>query len=872
MMKSLILPLAVGLCLTALPTAVYGESSANIRLTDRSLMHENRATPYPADGWVETERALAFQWPLPAAAAGGFEILDGVHSGKKAKIDKTKLHYRIRYSQDKSFAGKSTVTADTRWPFYYPETPLTPGVWYWQHAVVNPDGSEDWSPVYSFTVTEGASRFCPPTYKEFAAKLGSAHPRVLIDAAGWDAFREQAADKTEYRWYIDKAEQALREPMPSVDNIRTDAVKNMKNPQQVQAYLTRESRRIIDKVESINDALVRAYLLTKDRRYADELVKRVLTMGDWDKNPKVKGDFNSSAILSNASMAFDACHALLTPEQKAALLDIIKRKGTEMYLRNMNHLENHIADNHVWQMTMRIAAMAAYATKGELPEADEWSEYYYNVWLARFPGLNRDGAWHNGDSYFTVNTRTLVEVPWLYSRVTGYDFFSDPWYDNNIMYTIYNNPPFSKSAGNGSSHLKVNRPNAVRIGYLDALARLRGNTFAADFVRKTLAKDPEYLKKAFLAKPGDLAWFRLQCDKPLPDGAGLVALPHGHTFPESGLASACSNWGRVGGNAMWSFRSSPYGSTSHALANQNAFNTFYGGRPLFYSSGHHTSFVDLHAIVCHRGSWGHNTILPDGHQQKIGVEGYGWIPRHYNGAGINYVLGDASNAYGKVESPLWLERAKASEIEYSPEYGWDENHVTKYRRHIVDLGSTGWILVYDELEGDRPISWHYRLHAVAEPITYDGHKDMVHVRTTNKTSEGDAYLYSTGKLECDTTSRFAVPATNWLKGDANGKFKKNPDHYHFTAKSEPSQVYRYAALINSHGANHPSAAPKRLKDGSLRAGGWTVTVNLSSEGKPAFSATNADGTVTIAYEGEETVVTENGRQTVLTDQVPDLEI
>jgi len=618
---------------------------------------------------------------------------------------------------------------------------------------------------------------------------------------------------------------------------------------------------------------VRAYLLTKDRRYADELVRRVFVMGDWDKNPNVKGDFNSSAILSNASMAYDACHALLTPEQKAAMLDIIKRKGTEMYKRNMNHLENHIADNHVWQMTMRIAAMAAYATKGELPEADEWSEYYYNVWLARFPGLNRDGAWHNGDSYFTVNTRTLVEVPWFYSRVTGYDFFSDPWYDNNIMYTIYNNPPFSKSAGNGSSHLHVNRPNAVRIGYLDALARLRGNTFAADFVRKTLAKEPEYLKKAFPGQAG-----RPGVVPPAVRQASARRRRPGGSAPRPYLPRERPGLGLQ--------QLGPRGRQRHVELPQLALRLDLArtGQPerlqhllrraVRSSTARATTprLSTCTAIVCHRGSWGHNTILPDGHQQKIGVEGYGWIPRHYNGAGINYVLGDASNAYGKVESPLWLERAKASEIEYSPEYGWDENHVTKYRRHIVDLGSTGWILVYDELEGDRPISWHYRLHAVAEPITYDGHKDMVHVRTTNKTSEGDAYLYSTGKLECDTTSRFAVPATNWLKGDANGKFKKNPDHYHFTAKSEPSQVYRYAALINSHGANHPSVAPKRLKDGSLRAGGWTVTVNLSSEGKPAFSATNADGTVTIAYEGEETVVTENGRQTVLTDQVPDLEI
>ena len=43
------------------------------------------------------------------------------------------------------------------------------------------------------------------------------------------------------------------------------------------------------------------------------------------------------------------------------------------------------------------------------------------------------------------------------------------------------------------------------------------------------------------------------------------------------LISEDVSLGDIDKNAMLSFRSSSYGSTSHALANQNAFNTFYGG-------------------------------------------------------------------------------------------------------------------------------------------------------------------------------------------------------------------------------------------------------------------------------------------------------
>ena len=155
-------------------------------------------------------------------------------------------------------------------------------------------------------------------------------------------------------------------------------------------------------------------------------------------------------------------------------------------------------------MTFRILTMAAFTVYGELPEADAWTDYCYNLWLARFPGLNKDGAWHNGDSYFHVNIRTLVEVPYFYTRLTGFNYFSDPWYQGNALYVIYQQPPFSKSGGNGSSHQKILTPSGTRVGYADALARMTGNTFAADYVRHISARSPTYSNREAPRKPAAL--------------------------------------------------------------------------------------------------------------------------------------------------------------------------------------------------------------------------------------------------------------------------------------------------------------------------------------------------------------------------------
>ena len=325
---------------------------------------------------------------------------------------------------------------------------------------------------------------------------------------------------------------------------------------------------------------------------------------------------------------------------------------------------------------------------------------------------------------------------------------------------------------------------------------------------------------------------------------------------------------------MLSFRSSPYGSTSHALANQNAFNTFYGGSSLFYSSGHHIEFTDEHSIYCHRGTRAHNTILVNGMGQRIGTEGYGWVPRYYVGEKIGYVVGDASNAYGKVTSPLWLERGKHSNVEYSPANGWNENHLKTFRRHIVHLGTSGLVFIYDELEADEPVTWSYMLHTVINPMTTNNDKEYVHIQATNKGGASDAYLFSTDKLTTETTDQFFYPAVNWLRADAKGNFPPYANHWHFTATSSKQKVYRFATIIHTHALAKPAAVPEILKDGRIKVGSWIIKVNTSAEGNPLFfiRSTKAGEDVSINYKGDATIVREDSYETTLTDKLPELEI
>ena len=649
---------------------------------------------------------------------------------------------------------------------------------------------------------------------------------------------------------------------------------------QKNAMLTRESRRIIDSEEANTDVLIRAYLLTKDRRYADEAVKRVKEMATWGDNKNVVGDFNEATLLSLCSMAYDALYDVPDDATRKFLLNEIKEFGNSMYMHNINRLENHIADNHVWQMTFRILTMAAFTVYGELPEADAWTDYCYNLWLARFPGLNKDGAWHNGDSHFHVNIRTLVEVPYSHTRLTGFNYFSDPWYQGNALYVIYQAAAILQIGRQRQLAPEDTYPERYTCWLMPMLC-----AYDRQYIRRRL-RAPHQRSPARHTRTGKHLESRRSCMVPpamrqalAPDGPGLKDLPMGHVFPQSGLASFSTNLDDTRKSAMLSFRSSPYGSTSHAIANQNAFNTFWNGQSLFYSSGHHTSFTDIHGVYCHRATRAHNTILVNGMGQRIGTEGYGWIPRYYVSDNISYVAGDASNAYGKVISPLWLLRGKQSNLEFSPENGWDDTSLKIFRRHIVTLGKSGYSFIYDELEAEEPVTWSYQLHTVTNPMNVNKTREYVHIRATSKDGASDAYLFSSGTLETDTTSRFFVPAVNWLRADEKGHFAPYPNHWHFTATSDKQKVYRFATIVYTHAkendAENAQAAPRKLKDGSIQIGDWNIKANISTAGKPSFEVRNTrkDCDASVSYKDYgATVIHDNGKKTELKDEVPELEI
>lgn len=859
--------------LLLIPVAASAQRSI-IKVDQPTLMHEVRATPSPLDGRHIAVNPPRFMWPDKFPHLGA--VLDGVEGDEQ----KPHVTYRIRISQDPSFQ-KGVIMAERNWAFFNPFQCFEEGKWYWQHAYVN-NGCEEWSPVYHFFVDSDTTVFNPPSYADVVKAFPDTHPRVLLNKEDWGAIIEKNKNNPEAKAYITKSDKAMKHPLHHLSQeIDTTALGGLTNKVQWKAALIRESRKIVDREERNIETMVRAYLLTKDRKYYKEALRRLTEIISWKGTRYFAGDFNLGTILSMSTSVYDAFYDVLTPDEKALLLATIKETGSIFFEEYVNHLENRIADNHVWQMTFHILNMAAFATLNELPEASVWADYCYNFWVSRLPGLNSDGAWHNGDSYFHVNIRTLIEVPDFYGRITGFNYFDDPWYNKNVWYVIYHQPPFSKSAGHGNSHETKIKPNGARVGYADALARQCKNPWAAAYVNFIKERDPDILQSAFEGKSGDLTWYRCVTTQTYPGAkVSLSDLPSAKVFNETGVATMHTALGEPEKNAMLSFRSSPYGATSHALSNQNAFNTFYGGKPIFYSSGHRTGFTDDHSMYSYRNTRAHNTLLVNGMVQKIGTEGYGWIPRYYEGEQISYFVGDASNAYGEVSSPLWLKRAHLSGTEFTPEKGWDVNKTELFRRHVIQLGTTGLYVIYDELEGKEPVTWGYMLHTTQYPMDIQENPEELIVRGKNETGVSTAHLFCSEKTSQTMTDQFFSPPTNWKNvTDKQGKTVRYPDHWHFTATTPACAKARFLTVIDTHGNDRADLKVTRKGD-MIEVGGWKIHCNLTSKGLAFIHVTNKDKNVFLNYdpsehEGATMIIDQVKGQSViqrLVDVLPNFEI
>lgn len=495
---------------------------------------------------------------------------------------------------------------------------------------------------------------------------------------------------------------------------------------------------------------------------------------------------------------YDACHDQLTVDERkkiekavfqiAKLHHMIQRKGA---------VENHIFDNHYWQRAYREMLQVGLMFGDTNDTAKEILEYCYELWTARAPasGFNRDGEWQNGHGYFHANVKTLWYAPALMSYMAGTDFLQHPFYQNLGKALVYAWPPRSMSAGFGDGNEGGAYPQRQRVAFADYIARETGDPYAIWYCNENKNAKDDF----------DMRLYRIgKSDKTYPADQSLpVDAPKAIWFEDLGEMMAHSNLPRYQENLFLSFRSGPFGSGSHTLSDQNSFNLHFRGVSVYRSTGYYLNFSDPHNLLSYRHTRAHNTMLIDGIGQSFSTKAYGKVVRMLNGQNISYCLGDASNAYcGLSEYPMWEKNFKNAKVEQSVENGFGETPLKKYRRHLFLL-HPDIVVIYDELEADKPVRWDWLLHS---PVEF-------------KINEKESTMKQTDQFVSSTDPK---------------KFKKGnsyPNQWHMTAAFEKSAANRILTIIRIQPDGTPVKELTRGND-TFRIGSWEITAELGAA-KPA---------------------------------------
>ena len=763
----------------------------HVKVEDEDRIHANeREKPYPRE-----EHKLYIN-PSPLIVPSSVREKD--------------QYLEFELSQNSEFPEDATIrSGKLAWNMFNVHKQMDAGDWYWRFRVIDADGKANvWSEVNKFTVAGNEPVFVTPEYSKFKENLPTGYPRYycFLEEDIKEAVRlgMNAQPEKEVNEMKSRANMGLNYQLPSKpwdaagDALASDAI----------------------------NYLYPAYRMTENSAYKNkilDLARKLLSASGWETEIE-NGDFWVDGFADAMGPIYDVCYNDLTSTEKEVLESSLAKAVTGLYEDLRGNLENHVFDNHTWQKGVCGMVKGALMVYENHPEVLPALEYAYEVWTARAPasGYNRDGAWHNGSSYYNTNQSTLYYMPMLYSYITGTDFFQHPWYKNSGKAFLYSRLPETSGLafGDGSGMNYSRELSRITAAWGDFLTRETKDSYAAYVVKKL--GDVIYEDIA-------LRLYRM-AKHHIPYEVEPVNVDNVEPFiwyKDMGEGIAYSDMAKPSiDNMGMSFRSSPFGSGSHTMSDQNSFKLSYKGKTVYANAGYYQSFADAHSILQYRNTRGHNTIMINNIGQPFTTRAYGNIAQALNGKNIAYFQGDASHAYcGISEYPMWQQNFANAGLSQIPAYGFGETPLNKYVRHIFML-RPNIVVIYDDLGADEPATWQWLLHS---PVAFNiaGNK----ITTNYDDYVAVAHIYSNETPNITTTNE-------WFQG---GEPTVNPNvskQWHLTADFQACATNKVLTIIQVEDDENAMKEIWRVNNKFLIGDEWEIEAEMKGDSKAYINIKN----------------------------------
>ena len=266
-----------------------------------------------------------------------------------------------------------------------------------------------------------------PSAEDLAGRIKRQHPRLLIDAAGFESLRKRiAADPVLKQWDVQlrhDAEKCLTAKLP--EHVLPDGKR-----------LLDTSRRMLQH----SYTLAMAYRLHGDRRYLDRLWQELQTVAGFpDFNPR---HFLDTAEMTHAlAIAYDWLYDQWSDSQRATIRKAIIELGLKPGMRVYESRNGWHRAIHNWnQVCNGGLAIGALAIGDEEPELCGKILHHAltSVQLAMH-SYAPDGGWGEGPGYWSYATSYNVAMIACLESAVGSDFGLSkfPGFDQTALFPLY---------------------------------------------------------------------------------------------------------------------------------------------------------------------------------------------------------------------------------------------------------------------------------------------------------------------------------------------------------------------------------------------------------------------------------------------------
>jgi hypothetical protein len=307
--------------------------------------------------------------------------------------------FDVRVSQDSLFRASLVQIKEIPFSMINIHQSLAAGEWYWQYRI----SGKEWSDFASFTVNDSSVDFAPVGIETLIKSIPKTHPRVMFEKEDWSALQTKTKPYKERSHIVQRANNIIGERIPS----ERDATIQFKGRDENE---TDKIKKIFSKEVGYEfgkslHTLTQAYALTKEKKYFDTALLWMREATSWDPEGLTRiNDFGDSYIMESLALAVDVFWEELDPTDRKAILEQVAARANGFYDKWTNYLENRNSSMHVWQHILHRMFLTSLATIDEIPEAEKWLAYSYELWLAQHPKMaEEDGAWFNGTGYMRMN-------------------------------------------------------------------------------------------------------------------------------------------------------------------------------------------------------------------------------------------------------------------------------------------------------------------------------------------------------------------------------------------------------------------------------------------------------------------------------------